>query len=242
MWSIGCSIRVVEAVLSATPSLHLRTMYRFDEAGRIVSTLEPQPAIGPSFTLIRGRSERVWAVGARVAPDLAKELDALATQERPLDDWREPPRFAERYRALLGGELVAGQALEFSDQIDAPTGVILIDDASLLTCHFQGWTPEEIARSHADGCRPLGRPSGEPVRLCAAHRRGGGSASGDGGAVSRAGVGGSGDGCLGDCGEGVGSVAAVQHVLGESGVAVGGAQAGAIDLCRELEPLRAVLQ
>ena len=155
----------------STPSLHLRTLYRFDPAGRIVSTREPQPAIGPSFTLIRGRSERVWAVAARVEPDLAKELAALAEQEQPLgdeQDWQKPPRFAERYHALLGGELTSGPALEFPNQIDAPRGVSLIDDASLLARHFRGWTSEEMP-----GRTPMAAilVDGQAVSLCGCARR-----------------------------------------------------------------------
>lgn len=130
--------------MRATPSLHLRTLYRFNVDGRIVSTLEPEPAIGPSFTLIRGRSECVWAVGARLDPAVAEELDALAAQEQPLDDWREQPRFAHGYSDILGGELVAGPALEFPDHIEAPAGVSLIEDATLLERHFRGWTAEEM--------------------------------------------------------------------------------------------------
>lgn len=154
--------------MRATPSLHLRTLYRFNEAGRIVSTLEPNPAIGPAFTLIRGRSERVWAVGARVAPDISDQLDALAEQERPLDDWREPPRFAQRYRELLVGESSAGPALEFPDQIDAPSGVNLIDDVSLLQRHFSGWNAEELP-----GRTPLAAilVDGHAVSLCGCARR-----------------------------------------------------------------------
>ena len=152
----------------STPGLHLRTLYRFDSAGRIVSTREPRPSIGPSFTLVRGRSERVWAIGARVASDLAEELDALAVQESPLNDWQEPPRYAERYRALLGGELSSGPALEFPDRVDAPDGVSLIDDASLLQRHFRGWTPEEMP-----GRTPMAAilVDGQAVSLCACARR-----------------------------------------------------------------------
>ena len=143
-------------------------MYRFNEAGRIVSTLEPNPAIGPLFTLIRGRSERVWAVSATVASDLADKLDALAIQEQPSADWREPPRFANRYHALLGGNLVSGPALEFPDRIDAPDGVKVIDDAGLLQRHFQGWTLDEMP-----GRTPMAAilANGQVVSLCACARR-----------------------------------------------------------------------
>lgn len=143
-------------------------MYRFDRAGRIVSTIEPQPAIGPAFTLIRGRIERVWAVGASVAPNLAEELDALAAQERTLDDWEEPPRFAERYRALLSGELIAGPAFEFPDRIDPPDGVSLVDDAEMLQRHFRGWTSAETP-----GRTPMAAilVNGQAVSLCACARR-----------------------------------------------------------------------
>lgn len=143
-------------------------MYRFDGAGRIVSTLEPQPAIGPAFTLIRGRFERVWAVGGRVDPDLAEELDALAAQEHTLDDWQEPPRFAERYRALVSGGLVSGPAFEFPDRIEAPEGISLIDDATLLQRHFRGWTSAEMP-----GRTPMAAvlEDGQAVSICACARR-----------------------------------------------------------------------
>ncbi len=143
-------------------------MYCFDEARRIVSTLEPQPAIGPAFTLIRSRSSRVWAVGSRVAPDLADELDRLAAQEQPLDDWRDPPRFDERYHALLGGDLVSGPALEFPDRMAAPEGVTLIDDAGMLKRHFRGWTSEEIPDRTPMAAVLV---DGQAVSLCACARR-----------------------------------------------------------------------
>ncbi len=130
--------------------------------------MEPQPTNGPSFTLIRSRADRVWAVGARVAPELAEHLDLLARREPPLEEWRDPPRFAERYRALLGGDLVSGPALEFPDRIDGPEGVGLIDDARVLQRHLQGWTAEEIA-----GRTPMAAVTvdGHAVSLCACARR-----------------------------------------------------------------------
>ncbi|MYF82151.1 MAG: GNAT family N-acetyltransferase [Chloroflexi bacterium] len=154
--------------MNGTPSLHLRTLYLFDAAGRTESTLEPQPTDGPSLTLIRGLSKRVWAVGSRVAPGLAEQLDLLAGREPPLEEWRDPPRFAERYRALLGGVLVSGPALEFPDRIDAPEGVILIDDVRVLQRHFPGWTAEEIS-----GRTPMAAVmvDGHAVSLCACARR-----------------------------------------------------------------------
>lgn len=159
---------MAEPVLRATPSLHLRTLYRLDVEGRIVSTLEPQAAIGPAFTLIRGRSERVWAVGAGVDPDVANELDTLAAREQPLDDWRDPPRFANRYRDILGGELVSGPALEFPEQIVAPSHVTLIDDATRLERHFPAWTAEEMP-----GRTPMAviLVDGQAVSLCGCARR-----------------------------------------------------------------------
>lgn len=154
--------------MRATPSLHLRTLYRLNVEGRIVSTLEPDPAIGPSFTLIRGRSERVWAVGVMVDPEIAEELDRLAAGEQPLDDWRDQPRFANRYRDILGGELVSGPALEFPEQIVAPSQVTLIDDATLLERHFRDWTSEEMP-----GRTPIAAvlENGHAVSLCGCARR-----------------------------------------------------------------------
>ena len=85
-----------------------------------------------------------------------------------MDDWRQPPRFAERYRELLGSDLVSGPALEFPAQIDVPTGVSLIEDASLLARHIPGWTSEEMP-----GRIPAAAilVDGHAVSLCACARR-----------------------------------------------------------------------
>lgn len=103
-----------------------------------------------------------------VDPDVANELDRLAAREQPLDDWRDQPRFANRYRDILGGELVSGPALEFPEQVVAPSQVRLIDDAALLERHFQGWTAEEMP-----GRTPMAviLVDGQAVSLCGCARR-----------------------------------------------------------------------
>src|SRR5687767_15548540 len=60
------------------------TLLVLNGAGRIVSTLEPQPAPGPAFILIRGKDACAWAVRVDVPDRLARseehtsELQSLA--------------------------------------------------------------------------------------------------------------------------------------------------------------------
>ena len=87
--------------MTATPALHLRTLYTLDGAGRIVSTREPGATPGPLFSLVRGPDECAWAVRMDVPPAAAQELDLLARTEPPIPDLRIPPLHAERYMAIL---------------------------------------------------------------------------------------------------------------------------------------------
>ena len=144
-------------------------MYVFDAAGRIVSTREPQPSPGPLFTLIRGTSEVVWAVGSRVRSDVAMMLDELASNELPTTDLTEPSRVAEQYRALVADHaVVAGPAFSFPRQLAPPTGVTLIDNAEVVAKHFDGWTAAEML-----GRTPVAAVliDDDAVSVCACARR-----------------------------------------------------------------------
>jgi RimJ/RimL family protein N-acetyltransferase len=129
-----------------TPELHLRTGLVQDGRGRIVSTREPEPAPGPRFTLIRGRSRCVWAARADVPDELAARLDALAAREPPLGDGdlRAAPRNADAYRSLVGGDSDSGPAFGFPDELGPPGDVVAIASLQDLERHFRGWTAAEI--------------------------------------------------------------------------------------------------
>lgn len=156
-----------------TPDLHLRTLYVLDERGRIETTREPAPNPPPAFCLVRGATSRVWAVRADVSDELAVELDALARDEPPVGDLREPPKHAERYESLLGGRISSGPAFSFPDEIPDPGDVIFVHDLRPLERHFHGWVAEEIP-----GRSPIVAvlEDGHAVTVCCCARRSDGAA------------------------------------------------------------------
>jgi GNAT superfamily N-acetyltransferase len=133
----------------STARLHLQTLYVLDERGRIVSTREPEASPGPLFALARGAEGCAWAVRVDVSDDLAEEVERLAREEAPALDLRDGPMHAERYTALLGGRAQAGPAFAFPDDLESPSGTVLIEDEALLDHHFRGWVPGEIAAGRA---------------------------------------------------------------------------------------------
>ena len=152
----------------STPEIHLRTLYLLDGAGRIRGTLEPDPEPGPKFALVRGRLSCAWAVRADVPPEVAAELDALASEEPPVSEFREAPVHAERYRVLVGGEVYFGPAFTFPKTIEKPDATVFVHALPLLTRHFSGWTAAEI-----EGRSPILAvvEDGAAVSLCFCARR-----------------------------------------------------------------------
>ncbi|MDE0069890.1 MAG: GNAT family N-acetyltransferase [Caldilineaceae bacterium] len=157
----------------STPALHLQTMFLFDGDGRIRSTREPAPTPGPMFALIRGISNCAWAVRADLPQELADELGRLARAEPPATDLRGDPVHAERYRALAGGELYAGPAFTFPEEIAPSPATVLVEPVQLLARYFPGWTSAEI-----EGRSPVVAlmEDGDAVSVCFCARRSGAAA------------------------------------------------------------------
>ncbi len=127
-----------------TPELCLRTRYVFDEDGRIVSTHKPRPGRGPAFILVRGATSCAWAIHRDVAPEIAGEIESLAREEPPISDLRNPPVHAERYVALVGGELGSGPAFIFPESLPQLGKTDLVDELWQLESNFFGWTADEV--------------------------------------------------------------------------------------------------
>jgi hypothetical protein len=79
--------------------LHLKSLYRLDEGGRIVEVREPYPPPPPRFVLFRTHEEVLPIVGAGVPDALADQLLALAAAEPPTPE--PAPTHLAKYRALL---------------------------------------------------------------------------------------------------------------------------------------------
>ncbi len=134
----------MDEVKVVTPDIHLRTGYVLDERGRIKSTREPEPTLGPLFTLIRNASRCAWAVREDVPEEVAAELQRLAREEPPIQDPHAAPLHADRYMSLIGGQIGSGPAFIFPDEIPCLGDVTSVDSLQLLERSFRGWTAAEI--------------------------------------------------------------------------------------------------
>jgi hypothetical protein len=123
---------------------HLETLFLLDGRKRIFSTREPDPSPGPSFILVRRAESVAWAVNSSLAEELAREVEALALDERPTSDYYEAPKHLDKYLELLSGNPQSAVAFEFPALLEVPSGVAQITDFKLLQHSFSGWTAEEI--------------------------------------------------------------------------------------------------
>jgi hypothetical protein len=127
------------------PNIQLQTLFILNDEGRIISTREPgtdNPC--PLFSLIRGWENCVWAVRADVSQELADTFASLAQQEFPVMNMEVAPINADRYLALVEGQITSGPAFTFPDIIANSTDVVPVDDLRLLERHFRGWSEAEI--------------------------------------------------------------------------------------------------
>jgi hypothetical protein len=149
-----------------TPQLVLETLVMLDGARRSTTTREPGETRAASFMLVRGAQACAWAINADVTPTVASELDALAREEPAGIDWHAAPLHGERYRALLAAERVTfGPSFRFPERVnDADTGTCIIEDERLLSTHFRGWVPGEIAAGRAPVVAIV--VDGAPVSVC----------------------------------------------------------------------------
>jgi hypothetical protein len=151
-----------------TPALQLEALFVLNEAGRIVSTREPNPAPGPMFSLIRDATRCAWAIHIDVPEDLAHQLNTLAREERAVQDVASKPLHAGRYRSLLGGTIESGPVFTFPEMLPTPQDTIAIQQLEKLERHFQGWKPNELS-----GCAPILAivEEGYAVSVCFCARR-----------------------------------------------------------------------
>ena len=153
-----------------TPQLQLETLFVLNDAGRVVSTREPNPSPGPQFVLIRDGSRCAWAIHDDVSPELAAQLDALARCEPAAGDARSEPVYTSRYRTLVPGELKFGPTFTFPVGVNAANAVLPVTELAQLTTHFRGWTADELpARSPVLAIAE----AGSPVSICFCARRSG---------------------------------------------------------------------
>jgi hypothetical protein len=131
-------------LLAFTPELQLQTLFVLNDKGRIVSTREPNPSPGPTFSLIRGTTSCAWAIHADVPDRLAGQLEALARQESPTKHFRNDPLHAKRYLSVVGGRADAGPAFTFPETLPRPDDIVVVRHLAQLEQNFRGWTADEL--------------------------------------------------------------------------------------------------
>ena len=153
----------------STPLIHLETMFVLDDAGRILSTCEPQATPGPRFFLVRGLTGSAWAVRSDVVDEVAEALSRLAQNEPPLSDFRDAPLHAQQYQALIGGRVHSGPMFVFPQVLTHASDVVPVEDEQLLGRYFRGWIRGEIVAGRAPALAIV--ESGYPVSVCFSARR-----------------------------------------------------------------------
>jgi len=154
--------------LQFTPALQLQTLFVLREDGRILSTREPNPSHGPTFSLVRGPTECACAVHADMPDALADRLVALAREEAPTSAFEAAPVHARRYIALAGETVSAGPAFLFPIAVPTHTGIVTVTDLFQLERNFRGWTAAELS-----ACAPILSvlQDGHAVSVCFSARR-----------------------------------------------------------------------
>jgi len=136
---------IVHKMEQLSPDVQLRTLFKLNADGRIVSTREPGSSPGPAFVLIRSPTRCTWGVRAGIPDEIARELNRLAREEPPVTDFRDPPIHSNQYSALVGGEIEFGPSFTFPDVVAEPANITVLVDMGMLEHHFRGWVADEIA-------------------------------------------------------------------------------------------------
>ncbi len=85
-------------------TLQTAALFRFDAAGRITGTNEPDPGPCPRLFLGRTREGSIWRFGAGVPDDLAAGLDSILRREPIADDLEALPICFDALVHLLGSQ------------------------------------------------------------------------------------------------------------------------------------------
>ena len=129
--------------------LHLQTLFRFDSAGRLVSTNETPPFAAPRLFLGRTREGNSWHLRHDLPTGQAAELTAMLDDEPPLGELGAEPLCLAQAIVILARDVPVtaihrGPAFVF-ESAPEPSGVTSpLATADLVRFHPQlremGWT------------------------------------------------------------------------------------------------------
>ena len=129
--------------------LHIRTLFRFDDEGRLLSTNETPPFAAPRLFLGRTREGNSWHLRHDLPAGQAAELSAMLEDEPPLGELGAEPLCLARAIVILARDLPVtaihrGPAFVFQSAPEASVGALALGPADLARFHPQlremGWT------------------------------------------------------------------------------------------------------
>jgi hypothetical protein len=123
--------------------IHINTLFRLDQSGRLLSTNEVGDGSAPRFYMGRTRTGNVWRYRHDLPPDLIHELERLCQEEPVASDSASLPQWHEAIRAVLQEhapieEEYRGPAFVVPKDIHVPVNTvrILAENAQLLQKGF----------------------------------------------------------------------------------------------------------
>ena len=107
------------------------TLFVTTPSGRILRTNDPEQSPAPRMHLAIGAGGAVVKLRRDIDDAVAQEVTTLAAAEPPIHEPDATPRFAERYRALLGADGARtehdfGVTYRLPHRMAAPAGVTLV--------------------------------------------------------------------------------------------------------------------
>ena len=135
----------------ALMELQAAALFRYDAAGRMIATNEPDGDRAPRLLLGRTRDGNLWRFRDDLPADLVRELEAILSKEPVATDLTGPPVTLDAVKAALNaqapvGATWVGPAWHFPAAIESPSEAIAVTDrnAAVLQAHFP-YTARELA-------------------------------------------------------------------------------------------------
>lgn len=131
--------------------MQVRALFTHDSASRLLSVNEPGGTAVRAARMFLGRTRagNVWRFRRDLPDDLFEELNWLCAAEPVVENWREPPRFAEKYLRLLEqrqpvSETEAGPAYYFDEYKSPSNRVVAVteNNQEILQNGFEDFAAE----------------------------------------------------------------------------------------------------
>lgn len=120
----------------ALMKLQAAALFRYDAAGRMIETNEPDGDRAPRLFLGRTRAGNLWRFRDDLPDELVRELETLLAQEPIATDLTQPPVMFDALRAALDAHApvratYSGPAWHFQPAIEPPSRVVVVTEQNV---------------------------------------------------------------------------------------------------------------